>query len=152
MKIFRSKPRQKFLCNGGFSLVELMVVVGIVSILSAVAIPAYTNYVRRAEQGDAVEALMRVKMEQEVFWADNNRYASTIGCLRSFGNNCAIAASTEGRYVITMTNGNTNTFTADAVRSLGGTNDRLKLSDATPRPIIQNPQALKWSLFDWLFN
>ena len=71
--------------EAGFSLVELMIIVAIMGILAAVAIPAYINYINRAKQGEAISALMTAKLDQETFWADEYRYASTIGCLASFG-------------------------------------------------------------------
>lgn len=58
----------------GFTLVEVMVVVVIVAILSAIAIPSYTDYVRRGKITEAISSLsdMRVKMEQ--FFQDNRTY------------------------------------------------------------------------------
>ncbi|MDY0042430.1 MAG: prepilin-type N-terminal cleavage/methylation domain-containing protein, partial [Desulforhabdus sp.] len=69
----------------GFTMVELMIVVAIAGILASVGIPAYVNYKNRAIQAEAIEALLRGKMDQEVYRAENERYASTIGCLSSFG-------------------------------------------------------------------
>lgn len=59
----------------GFTLIELMITVAIIAILSAIAIPAYTDYVRRGRIAEAFAALsgMRVKLEQ--YFQDNRTYA-----------------------------------------------------------------------------
>ena len=59
----------------GFTLIELMIAVAIVAILAAIAIPSYTEYVRRGRVTEAFAALsgMRVKMEQ--YFQDNRTYA-----------------------------------------------------------------------------
>lgn len=137
----------------GFTLVELMVVVGIVAILAAVAIPAYSNYIDRAKQGEAVEALMRIKMDQESYWADNNRYAQTTGCLLSFGNDCSAATyTTKSGYSVSMVFANTTHFQAAADRNINNTTDKLHVSDTVQRPVVDTPNALKWSLFSWIFG
>lgn len=58
----------------GFTLIELMITVGIVAILAAIAIPSYTDYVRRSRITEAFAALsgMRVKLEQ--YFQDNRTY------------------------------------------------------------------------------
>ena len=58
----------------GFTLIEVMIVVAIIAILSAIAIPSYSEYVIRSRLTEGVAALssMRVKMEQ--FFQDNRTY------------------------------------------------------------------------------
>lgn len=45
----------------GFTLIELMIVVAIVGILSAVAYPSYTEYVRRGHRADARAGLLQAQ-------------------------------------------------------------------------------------------
>ncbi len=56
----------------GFSLVELMVVIAIIAILAAVAIPMYSNYTTRAKLGSDLSALGGVKAQVAEEIADNN--------------------------------------------------------------------------------
>ena len=58
----------------GFTLIELMIVVVVIGILSAIAMPAYTDYVKRGKAAEATSTLadMRIKMEQ--FFQDNRTY------------------------------------------------------------------------------
>lgn len=60
----------------GFTLIELMIAVAIVAILSAIAIPSYTEYVQRSRIIEATSTLssMRVKMEQ--YFQDNRSYVN----------------------------------------------------------------------------
>lgn len=58
----------------GLTLIEVMIAVAIVAILASVALPSYTDYLRRGRmaEGPAAVAAMRVKMEQ--FYQDNRSY------------------------------------------------------------------------------
>lgn len=138
----------------GFTLVELMVIVAICGILASVGMPAYINYINRAKQTEAVDALMQAKFEQEVFWADNYRYANTIRCLASFGNNCADANPwvTSSSYRVWVKNADAQNFQIKAKRTVPGGDDNLTVSDTLERPAVETPNALKWSLFKWIFG
>jgi len=60
--------------HSGFTLIELMVVVAIVAILAAVALPAYNDYVTRSKLTDAVTGLSDFRVRMEQFYQDNRRY------------------------------------------------------------------------------
>lgn len=60
----------------GFTLIEIMIVVVIVAILAAVAVPTYSRYVFRSRRGDAQALLMRLADAQERWYAVHNQYAS----------------------------------------------------------------------------
>ena len=62
----------------GVTLIEVMVVVAIVGILAAGAIPAYNDYVTRSRRSDAFTALETVSAAQEMYRTEKGFYASDI--------------------------------------------------------------------------
>ena len=60
----------------GFTLIEVMIVVVIVAILAAVAVPSYQDSIRKTRRADAKEALTRIAALQERFFFTNNRYGT----------------------------------------------------------------------------
>ena len=62
-------------CSKGFSLIELMIVVAVLGILAAVAIPAYHNHVMRTRQADAYHNMLDIKAAQEMFYSLYDEYA-----------------------------------------------------------------------------
>jgi len=61
----------------GFTLIELMIVVAIIGILAAIAIPAYNDYIARAQASEGVELLAGGKTPMAEFFADNGRWPNT---------------------------------------------------------------------------
>ncbi len=62
----------------GFSLIELMVVIAIVGILSAVAIPSFKSYQERAKQSEAKAGLAAIYTAQKNFFAEHLVYYSNL--------------------------------------------------------------------------
>lgn len=138
----------------GFTLVEVMVTVGILAILSAVAIPAYVNYVNRIKQGEAAHYLLTARMEQEEYFADNGRYASTIRCLPSFVGDCGGSTTRLKYYTFWVEVANSQYFRVAATRKIYdyAATDKLWISSSTENPVVVNEEALKFSLFKLLFD
>ena len=83
----------------GFTLIELMIVVAIIGILAAIALPAYQDYTARAQATEAFQATSGLRTQMGV-------YASENGDLEDFEGNDAIeniADNITGEYIDTVT-------------------------------------------------
>jgi type IV pilus assembly protein PilE len=74
----RSNQKQLNLNHKGFTLVELMIVVAIISILASIAIPAYSDYVTRGKIAQAISELADARIKMEQFYQDNRTYSPGI--------------------------------------------------------------------------
>lgn len=93
----------------GFTLVELMIVVAVIGILAAIALPAYNQYVRQARRVDGQSALQQLALAQEKYRANNTEYASGTEALVGVP-----TTSPEGHYDIEITSNSATGFTAKA--------------------------------------
>ncbi len=100
--------------NSGFTLIEVLVVVAIVGILSAVAVPGYQSYVLKTFRANAQSYIMNLATQQEAYYLRNNQFAS-LAQLNSTGllsDGVAHEDSDlfEGRYKITESTADNNNF------------------------------------------
>ncbi|MEY8768017.1 pilin [Francisella philomiragia] len=93
----------------GFSLVELMVVIAIIAILAAVAIPMYSNYTTRAKIGTALSSVGGVKSEiaEQVMNQGNTTNVSSSGSTFN-GSTLPSSSGASLAYTTTVTNGTIN--------------------------------------------
>jgi len=60
--------------HSGFTLIEAMITVAIIAILAGVALPAYNNYVVRAQLREATSQLLAMRIKMELYYQDNRSY------------------------------------------------------------------------------
>jgi type IV pilus assembly protein PilE len=102
----------------GITLLELMIVVVIISILTAIAYPNYREYVTRAKRTEAKAALLQIATNQERFYLQNNTYTTN---MTNLGFPVAGAfLSDSDAYIINVGAADANDFTATATFQLGG--------------------------------
>lgn len=67
----------------GFTLIELMIVVAIIGILAAVAIPKFADLINKSKEGATKGALSSVRSAIQVYYGDNEGWfpADTLACL-----------------------------------------------------------------------
>ena len=63
--------------SSGFTLIELMIVVAVVAILAAIAIPSYSRYVLRANRSAVEQVMLDVATAEERYMIDNRSYAAS---------------------------------------------------------------------------
>jgi type IV pilus assembly protein PilE len=91
----------------GFTLIEVMITIAIIEILTAIALPAYKNYVIRGKLVAGTNALANMRAQMEQYYQDNRTYATvsapsivtpcvanavTAGNSNAFNVNCAAAS------------------------------------------------------------
>jgi prepilin-type N-terminal cleavage/methylation domain len=98
-----------------FTLIEVMIVVVIVAILAAIAVPSYQDSIRKTRRADAKEALTRIAALQERYFFTNNGYGTfeNLGLSSTSGYNVQIP-SQEGFYNIRLVDCGTTCFQLQA--------------------------------------
>ena len=112
----------------GFTLIELMIVVAIIGIIAAVAVPNYIDYVRRANVTDMTSAMSDAKLKVEQRYADSRTYdnafcaPATAVVIYNTDNHlivCLASAAPSQTFVITGT-GNDSSVTLKGGDSIKG--------------------------------
>lgn len=97
----------------GFTLIELMIVVAIVAILSAIALPAYNNYVTRSKLPEAFSGLSGMSVAMQQYNQDNRSYLANGGGSTT----CPVPVATAKDFTFTCSNISQTTFTVTATGS-----------------------------------
>ena len=102
--------------TSGFTLIEVMITVAIVCILSAIAMPTYSNFLIRGHRAVAQAYLTDIAMKQQQYLLDSRTYAATLIQL-----NMSVPSSVSAHYTITIDNSATPPLFAATATPIVGT-------------------------------
>lgn len=124
----------------GFTLIELMIVVAIVAVLAAIALPTYQNYIARAQVAESVSAASSVKTAITVFRASNGAWPAA-GQFDDFSG---------GRYTASVTHDDAGIITT-TLRAASPVNSRVRgfRWQLTPRlSVAGGSEIVEWTCGD----
>jgi type IV pilus assembly protein PilE len=98
----------------GWTLAEMLITLGLMSVLAALALPTYHHQQRQARRSDGQAALLQLQVDQARWRSHHDRYTDSLSDL-----GWPTDKSPQGHYQITLTEASAETYTAQAT-ALGG--------------------------------
>jgi type IV pilus assembly protein PilE len=132
--------------NSGFTLVELIVTMVIAAILAAVAIPAYSNYVRKARRVEARSAILNIASLEERWFTTNNGYTDVPSNLGYAGTTAGASFNVgSSYYTVAVTKVDATSSTTLATYSITATATGDQVKDTQCQTFVVTSQGVQSS-------
>ncbi|GGZ82677.1 prepilin-type N-terminal cleavage/methylation domain-containing protein [Ignatzschineria indica] len=126
----------RMMAEGGFTLMELLIVLALIATISMIAIPVYSNYLQRAKITEGLTLAKGIQLEAELYYALNGDWPQKdaheqlgLGAAESYrGNSVESIALARNQIIITYN---------DEVKSEGSDSAKLRLTAQTTGGTIQ---------------
>ena len=135
---------------GGFTLIEMMIVVAIVAILVAIALPNYLESARRGRRADAQSVLLESAQWMERFYTQNNNYDASVEYLASglvYSPRGSTAANANYQVILALPGAQSQTFSLTATRLNSMAADdcgNFVLNSVGQRSLVSNTKPDCW--------
>jgi len=110
----------------GFTLLELMIVLTVVGIIMAIALPTFNAQMRKSRRSEALSRVQQLALEQEKWRSNNPTYGTCVN----------IVAGTLDNYDLTCTNLTATRYTLTATAKVGNDQNNDKSSGVTCTPLV----------------
>jgi prepilin-type N-terminal cleavage/methylation domain-containing protein len=131
--------------QAGVTLIELLIVIAIIGIISAIALPAYRDYVIRGQLTDSQASLGATRTRLEQYYQDNRSYPTECGGTAAGLPAFAIPTSQYFTYACTAGAAAGQTFILTATGVTGCRHQRLRLHrERTGRPQHDRRSVRRW--------
>jgi type IV pilus assembly protein PilA len=128
----------------GFTLIELMIVIAIIGILAAIAIPAYQDYTIRSKVSEGLNMAGAAKLAVSETYQSVGRMPGTTGTSSNSSFGLPVAASIQGTYVSTISvDGETGAVLITYNQNVGG-NPTANGEDIELTPDTSSVGSVQW--------
>jgi len=107
--------------QSGFSLIELMIAIGIIAVLASIALPAYNSYITTAEQGQLISNMKTMEVFQEDFFLRNGEYAVNLANIAAIEAAIGWEPQTDDGITYSIADGDGTSYEVTAVSPSGMT-------------------------------
>ena len=134
--------------NKGFTLIELMLVVAIIGVLAAIAIPNFSKYIRESKRTEAIVALNEVQQAQAKLRVNCRWYAESLAS----ANNCDAASAADSVVAVSNSQGNGEALTESSYYTIAITAGSASGNayTATATPVATGAQSYDTTC--WIFT
>ena len=122
----------------GFTLLELMIVVAIIAILMAIALPAYHDYIIRGNLVDGTNQLAAYRAQMEQYYQDARQY-TTNGA--TYTTPCPTTATTVGKWTYACPTLTASTYTITATGSGPAVGFQYSIDQSNNQVTVTTPSA-----------
>ncbi|MBS0329140.1 MAG: prepilin-type N-terminal cleavage/methylation domain-containing protein [Proteobacteria bacterium] len=124
----------------GFTLIELMIVVAIIGILAAIAVPQYQTYTKKSKFTEVTQATSPVKLAMEACFQDTGDLTS---CTTPGSNGIPSDSTGNGKYVASVKTLAGNVIEATSTTTNGLTGEKITFKATLP--IAGSSNLLDWT-------